>query len=63
MTAPVSHLELTTSFTPEEFAMLARIVDEGMWQLASTPHTAEDERLWDMVCAKLQMPGYIGERA
>lgn len=57
----MSDLQLTTSFTPEEFAMLARIVDAGMWELASQPHTAADAALWDRVCAKLQVPGYTEE--
>lgn len=52
---------LTVTFTPDEFCMLARIVDAGMWELASKPHTAADEQLWDRVCAKLQVPGYTKE--
>lgn len=52
---------VTLTFTLEEFAMLARIADAGMWDLASKPHTDTDEALWDRVCDKLGMPGYTSE--
>lgn len=52
---------ITVTFTPEEYAMLGRIADAGMWELASKPHTAADEALWDRVCDKLGMPGYTAE--
>lgn len=58
---PKVEVPLTVTFTPEEFCMLARIVDAGMWDLASKPHTAADEQLWDRVCEKLQVPGYTKE--
>jgi hypothetical protein len=61
MDAPKIEVPLSVTFSPEEFCMLARIVDEGMWELASKPHTKDDERLWDRVCAKLQVHGYTTE--
>lgn len=54
-------LQLNVALSTDEFGMLARIVDAGMWELASEPHTKEDEQLWDRVCAKLQVPGYTRE--
>lgn len=54
-------LQLNVALSPDEFGMLARIVDAGMWELASEPHSKEDEQLWDRVCAKLQVPGYTRE--
>lgn len=52
---------ITVVFTPEEYAMLARIADAGMWEMASQPHTTADAALWDRVCEKLGMPGYTAE--
>ena len=51
-------LAINVEFTLAEYAMLGRIVDAGMWELAGEPHTADDERLWDSVCEKLRVPGY-----
>lgn len=50
--------EVTLTFTLDEFAMLGRIAETGMWELASKPHTAADAKLWDAVGAKLRMLGY-----
>lgn len=57
MTEP-KPITLSPTFTLEEFAMLARIVDAGMWELASKPRSDAESMLCDRVCAKLAMPGY-----
>ncbi|WP_422096858.1 hypothetical protein [Variovorax sp.] len=53
--------ELSVTFTLEEYAMLARIVDAGMWELCTKPYTPADEQLWDRVNDKLGVPGYTAE--
>jgi hypothetical protein len=61
LTRPAPRLvdfEITVTFSPNEYVMLGRIVDEGMWELASSPHTKEDAALWDAVCEKLRLPAY-----
>lgn len=55
MTTP---LKVTLTFTLEEFAMLGRMADEGMWELARKPRSPQEVELQNRVCELLRMPGY-----